>query len=168
MCTWAISHQCKTCWMELVMSQHLVFPKILLFSCYRPFLIHTHIHAQTVNDFIYTACLSDPLSADCSQLPGKLFSLRSETEKFSLLSLQRSLIFFMRLFYVVAFLILCCSKLLKEISSHKLSAMLRMMLVDPESKSSTTNPVSCSSRNWTGQRSSVLRNCSFISTCNKH
>lgn len=146
MCTWAISHGCKTCWMELVMSQHLVFQNTLLFSCYRPFLIHTHIHPQTFNDFIYTACLSDPLSAHCSQLPGELFSWRSETEKFSLLSLQRSF------FYVVAFLILCCSKLLEEISPHCLSAMLRMMLADPESKYSTTSPVSCSSRNWTGQR----------------
>lgn len=142
MCTWAISHRCKTCWMELVMSQHLVFQKILLFSCYRPFLVHTRIHQQTSNYFIYTACLSDPLSADCSQLPGKLFSWRSETWEVFTSELPKK----SRVFYVVAFLILCCSKLFKGISSHKSSAMLRMMLVDPESKCSTTSPVSCSSR----------------------
>lgn len=66
-----------------------VFMLKAIFNSY----IHTYINRLLIT--IYTACLSDPLSADCSQLPGKLFSWRSEIKKFSLLSLQRNLRFFM-------------------------------------------------------------------------
>lgn len=111
MCIWTISHWCKTR-AELNMSQHLVFQKIWLLPCYRPFWIpHTYMP-------IDRPLMTSPPQLVCLlqiflSLPRKL-EVWSWTV-FAVKLLQKS-----HLPYVVSLVTLRCNKLFRAIFAQTL------------------------------------------------